>query len=322
MKNELNEAQATWGLFDDFKKELEEFQKEEWLTFRKKGYFAFQDFFIKWQETLKQLDKNVVVRFLLQQIEQFKQAWPLLKLCTGDAFEKEHWKRLFTILKLAKDITLDNLKFKDLIDATPVMIKKAKEIKELSDKAQGEVTIREAINELRVWCENTEFILTEHDSNGRQTPLIKEWKEVMTQVSDHQSLILSLKESRFFSGFADQIGQIEQKLGGIDDYLAKLNVIQRKWVYLEPIFMRGALPQEQGRFMRVDEEFRNIALGIGSDPKVVSLCDVPGIKETLETILSQLDMCQKALNSYLEEKRSKFSRFYFIGDDDLLEILG
>jgi len=74
--------------------------------------------------------------------------------------------------------------------------------------------------------------------------------------------------------------------------------------------------------MRVDEEFRNIANGIGSDPKVVSLCDIPGVGETLETILSQLDMCQKALNSYLEEKRSKFSRFYFIGDDDLLEILG
>lgn len=39
-------------------------------------------------------------------------------------------------------------------------------------------------------------------------------------------------------------------------------------------------------------------------------------------ILDQLDRCQKALNDYLEEKRSKFSRFYFIGDDDLLEILG
>lgn len=223
---------------------------------------------------------------------------------------------------MTKDTSLDKLKFQDLVEAIPTMIKKAKEIKELSDKAQGEVTIREAINELRVWCENTEFILTEHDSNGRQTPLIKEWKEVITQVSDHQSLILSLKESRFYSGFADQIEQIESKLGGIDGYLAKLNIIQRKWVYLEPIFMRGALPQEQGRFMRVDEEFRNIANGIGSDPKVVSLCDIPGVGETLETILSQLDMCQKALNSYLEEKRSKFSRFYFIGDDDLLEILG
>jgi len=88
-------------------------------------------------------------------------------------------------LKLTKDVTLDKLKFKDLVESVPVMIKKAKEIRELSDKAQGEVTIREAINELRVWCENTEFILAEHDSNGRQTPLIKEWKEVITAVSDH-----------------------------------------------------------------------------------------------------------------------------------------
>jgi len=47
------------------------------------------------------------------------------------------------------------------------MIEKAKEIKELSDRAQGEVTIREACNELRVWCEDTEFVLTEHESNGR-----------------------------------------------------------------------------------------------------------------------------------------------------------
>ena len=55
---------------------------------------------------------------------------------------------------------------------------------------------------------------------------------------------MSLKESRFFGGFADQIEQFEKKLGGVDEYLAKLNIIQRKWVYLEPIFMRGALPSE------------------------------------------------------------------------------
>jgi hypothetical protein len=34
-----------------------------------------------------------------------------------------------------------------------------------------------------------------------------------------------LKESRYFPPFADQVQQIEQKIGGIDEYLAKLNII-------------------------------------------------------------------------------------------------
>jgi len=181
--------------------------------------------------------------------------------------------------------------FKHLIDSVPTMLQKSKELKELADKAQGEVTLREAIRDLKVWCETAEFTLTEYETNGRTTPLIKEWKEVITAVSDNQALIMSLKESRFFSSFADQVEQFEKRLGGIDEYLSRLNIIQRKWVYLEPIFMRGALPSEQGRFRRVDEEYRSIMLGLGSNPKVVSLCDIPGLRDTLETILGQLEMC-------------------------------
>ena len=44
--------------------------------------------------------------------------------------------------------------------------------------------------------------------------------------------------------------------------------------------------------------------------------------EQLASILDQLERCQKALADFLEDKRQRFPRFYFIGDDDLLEILG
>lgn len=41
MKQELTSANDTWGLFDTFKTELEVMYPEEWLTYRKKGYYAF-----------------------------------------------------------------------------------------------------------------------------------------------------------------------------------------------------------------------------------------------------------------------------------------
>ena len=61
------------------------------------------------------------------------------------------------------------------------------------------------------------------------------------------------------------------------------------------------------------------------EPKLFNLVDERihhGIANSLSTMLDQLERCQKALSDFLEEKRSAMPRFYFIGDDDLLEILG
>lgn len=43
--------------------------------------------------------------------------------------------------------------------------------------------------------------------------------------------------------------------------------------------------------------------------------------EILNRINDELDVMQRALEQYLETKRNVFPRFYFISNDDLLEIL-
>ncbi len=42
--------------------------------------------------------------------------------------------------------------------------------------------------------------------------------------------------------------------------------------------------------------------------KVVSFAELAGIRERLPAMANQLDMCQKALAEFLEEKRSAFPR--------------
>ena len=69
LKDELAEQEGAWRLFDEFEAELATFGKEEWLTFRKKNYFAFQDFFIGFEEKLKAKAKDVVVRYLAKALE-------------------------------------------------------------------------------------------------------------------------------------------------------------------------------------------------------------------------------------------------------------
>ncbi|KAF4787703.1 hypothetical protein TURU_168391 [Turdus rufiventris] len=240
---------------------------------------------------------------------------------------KEDWITFRSKIYLFEEFLFNwHDRLRKMEEHTVMTVKLQKEVdkyKDLNCRAQGEITIREALRELELWGVGAVFMLTDYeDSQGKTIRLIKDWKDTVNQVGDHRCLLQSLKDSPYYKGFEDKVSVWEKKLADLDEYLQNLNQIQRKWVYLEPIFGRGALPKEQARFNRVDENFRSIMSDIKSDNRITSLNARAGIKNTLTTILDQLQRCQKSLNEFLEEKRSAFPRFYFVGDDDLLEILG
>jgi len=57
-------------------------------------------------------------------------------------------------------------------------------LQELNMRAQGEVIIRDALRELDMWGVGAVFQLTDYeDSHKAKVQLIKEWKELVTQVS-------------------------------------------------------------------------------------------------------------------------------------------
>ena len=119
-----------------------------------------------------------------------------------------------------------------------------------------------------------------------------------------------------------------------EDRLTKLRAafdawidVQRRWVYLEGIFFGSAdikaqLPAEWSRFKNVDGEFITLMRRIANRPYAMEALNIENLQRTLERLANLMTVIQKALGAYLEKQRSDLSRFYFLGDDDLLEIIG
>lgn len=103
--------------------------------------------------------------------------------------------------------------------------------------------------------------------------------------------------------------------------------VQRQWVYLEGIFSGSAdikhlLPVESARFQNINTEFLAVMKKVYKSPFVLDVMNIAGIQKSLERLADLLNKIQKALGEYLERERSSFPRFYFVGDEDLLEIIG
>lgn len=61
---------------------------------------------------------------------------------------------------------------------------------------------------------------------------------------------------------------------------------------------------------------------VSAKPNILEVVSLPNLQKSLERLADLLAKIQKALGDYLETQRSAFARFYFVGDEDLLEIIG
>jgi dynein heavy chain len=83
----------------------------------------------------------------------------------------------------------------------------------------------------------------------------------------------------------------------------------------------NTMPLEGKMFMNVDTLWRNTMKGIEEEKAIMDLADKEGIKIQFEKANDDLDKIQKSLSDFLEQKRLVFARFFFLANDDLLQIL-
>lgn len=72
---------------------------------------------------------------------------------------------------------------------------------------------------------------------------------------------------------------------------------------------------------QIDQIWRQIMQNTNNDRRVLQATDYPNLLEQLRNAFADLEKVQKGLNTYLEKKRIFFARFFFLSNDEILEIL-
>eukprot|EP00916_Digyalum_oweni_P025987 GHVL01042788.1.p1 GENE.GHVL01042788.1~~GHVL01042788.1.p1 ORF type:complete len:2866 (+),score=438.01 GHVL01042788.1:781-8598(+) len=238
----------------------------------------------------------------------------------SEALKDRHWKELFKRLKIHcayQDLTLGHL-----WDAG--IGRHDNSLKEILTQAQGEMALEEFLRQVKDLWLDYELELVPYKNKCR---LIRGWDELFCQMDEHINSITSMKMSPYFKVFEEEAITWDERLNRLRLLFDAWIDVQRRWVYLEGIFYGSAdiqtlLPNEYARFRTIDNDVVQIMKKVAQKPKVLDVANIEGIQKSLDRLADLLSKIQKALGDYLEKQRSQFARFYFVGDEDLLEMIG
>jgi dynein heavy chain len=201
-------------------------------------------------------------------------------------------------------------------------------VQEISASASGEAQLESSLDKIKSDWENQVFTVLNHrDQHGLF--ILGGLDEIFVLLEDHQVSLQTMLGSRYVRGVQDRVDEWEKKLGQLSETLDEWLACQRSWMYLENIFgaedIQKQLPAESQKFLVVDRSWKLIMNRTYSDPKVLAaLLPLESGATLLGTFVMNneaLESIQKSLEEYLETKRMAFPRFYFLSNDELLEIM-
>ena len=241
-----------------------------------------------------------------------------------------HWKELRFEVKDDFDETSEEFTLEKVFSLN--LLNHQEKIMELADNARKQLKIEVMLKDIRyTWEEspksNLDIEKQKSKADQEEFFCIRSTDNIMELIEDHGGKLSTMKSSPYYKEFDTKIDQWEANIAQITETLEVLLAVQSKWKYLESIF-RGQpdiskqLPNEDSIFKRNNQIFKSEMERINKEWNCLRALIVKNFLPLLFDLNRQFEIIQKNLNQFLEAKRGQFPRFYFLPNEDLLEIIG
>ncbi|KAJ3193186.1 Dynein heavy chain 7, axonemal [Irineochytrium annulatum] len=261
-----------------------------------------------------------ILEITKEQLERFKVHLPLITTLCNPGLRERHWRDISQVVgfRFQPDETtsLSAVLERNLAEYMDQMEK-------ISSVASKEYSFEKALQKMYSEWQAVQLGTIDYRDSGTQ--ILCSIDDIQTLLDDHIVKIQTMRGSPFIKAFDEESKTWEERLLNIQEILDEWLKVQATWLYLEPIFssedIMRQMPSEGKRFVSVNKTWKDLMAHTAVDNRVLHVTVLPGLLAKLQESNAELELIQKGLNQYLEVKRLFFPRFFFLSNDEMLEIL-
>ncbi|XP_028173233.1 dynein heavy chain 1, axonemal-like, partial [Ostrinia furnacalis] len=194
---------------------------------------------------------------------------------------------------------------------------------EACELASNEYVIEQSLDKMQGDWANKAMEIAPYKNTG--TFIMKIADETLQLLDEHLLATQQLGFSPFKAAFELRITEWDEKLRLTQKVVDEWIECQKEWMYLEPIFtsedISRQLPLEAKKYGTMERIWRRIMGTAAACPKLMLICPDSRLLDSLVEARHLLAVVARGLAEYMELKRLRFPRFFFLSDDELLEIL-
>jgi dynein heavy chain len=321
IKIEVESMNILWDHIKLCEGTFEEYMTTKWIE--TKPYDMEEDVkrLMKTTKDIKVDKKCNAYTGLVTNIKSWLTFLPLIAELRDEAMRERHWTALKKEIK--KDFEIDDkLTLRDVFNLN--LNQQVETVEEITDQAKQEARMEKTLNRLEELYATVEFEIQQHKNTD--VSLLKMNEDDFEQLEENQVAVNAMFSSRFLVTFEDRCNYWQKSLAGIAEVYQILSEVQRSWSFLENLFIHSEevkkeLPAETEKFVGIDREVKAILSDGKRIVKPLDFCNQNDIMTRLEEVQKLLNVCEKALNDFMDGKRRSFPRFYFVSTTDLLDIL-
>jgi len=301
----------------------------EWedALFRDLDTQNLEDTLAKFVKMVNKIERNLppnrVVEKFQSKVEKYKIVVPVVVALRNKNMKAEHWFKISDALgkqlgpEGPEDETLSQVLALGVMDHQDDMII-------ISTEATQEAHLLALLNKVSDRWNSVDFDVRPY-KESKNDYILGSVEDIMATLEDSMMTMMTITSSRFVAGIREQVDSMEAKLRVFSETLDQWLEVQKTWMYLEPIFqsqdIRNQLQAESRKFQQVDSQFKDIMKHTNTNPTALVTGITPGWLEKLTKCNEMLEEIEKNLEVYLDVKKRAFPRFYFLSNNDLLEIL-